>query len=763
MSNESHIPRALKALNQWVCYKLIPNQKGRTDKIPYNARTGGKARSNDPTTWCDFETAYHAKENYSGLGIMLGNGLVGIDIDHCVDEKGKISTLASNIIDTINSYSEYSPSGTGIHILAFAQIDISSEFYCKNPHNGIEIYDKGRFFTITGNQIDDYGVSHCTEAVRSIQQSYMRREDELLRKAMQAKNGEKFMALWHGNITGYNSHSEADLALCNLLCFWTSGNKEKMDSYFRQSGLYRSEKWDRTQSGSTYGTITIEKALKAYKDKIGAAFQDEESIIWEQPISFQEVNVPSFPLRYLPEPIRQYVFEVACTTQTAVDMGATASLAVLALCLQGKYKVQGKTNWKEPLNLYTAFIASPAERKSAVMNFMTQPLIQYETTINAQRDALIIENQMKKNILEKEKRSIEEAAAKGKVTTEQLANKSREIAEFKELKQLKLFVDDITSEKLSSVLADNDGKMGIISSEGGIFDILSGMYSKTVNIDVFLKAHSGDTIRVDRIGRSSESIQDPALTVLLGVQPSVLNGLMTNSTFRGRGLTARFLYSMPVSRIGKRYFDTPAIDQKSAKAYETLITRLLNIEHREPQVVQLSKEAYMELAQFADGLETKLTNELSELADWSGKLTGTILRIAGILHVVKTAYPEQSNVSQETMEEAIGIGEYYLAHAKAVYSLMGSDPIIKQCDYMIKQLRKQKDRTSFSKRDLMRLCRQFKTTDEMRQALSRLVEHGYLEPKIPIKQGAGRPPDIVYFVNPAIYKEESQEDYSYLE
>ena len=82
-------------------------------------------------------------------------------------------------------------------------------------------------------------------------------------------------------------------------------------------------------------------------------------------------------------------------------------------------------------------------------------------------------------------------------------------------------------------MADGGGKAAIVSAEGGIFDMLSGIYSKNVNIDVMLKGHSGDSIRVDRIGRNSESIMNPALTVLLTVQPNVLSGMMQNGTFRG--------------------------------------------------------------------------------------------------------------------------------------------------------------------------------------------------------------------------------------
>ena len=204
---------------------------------------------------------------------------------------------------------------------------------------------------------------------------------------------------------------------------------------------------------------------------------------------------------------------------------------------------------------------------------MTSPLEEYEQEINSAMDAKIIESQMKKSVLEKERRMLEDRVSKGKADASELADKAKEISAFQETQPLKLFVDDVTAEKLASVLAENHSKAAIVSAEGGIFDILNGIYTKNVNIDVFLKGHSGDTIRVDRIGRTSESILHPTLTMLLAVQPEVLNGLMTNGTFRGRGLTARFLYAIPRSSLGDRDFSTTPIAESDKNGFGSILLR----------------------------------------------------------------------------------------------------------------------------------------------------------------------------------------------
>ena len=124
----------------------------------------------------------------------------------------------------------------------------------------------------------------------------------------------------------------------------------------------------------------------------------------------------------------------------------------------------------------------------------------------------------------------------------EISEKQRELESLKPVHPVRLIVDDVTPEKLVSLMAANDGKMAVISAEGGLFDILAGLYNSNVNIDPFLKAYTGDSIQIDRQGRPSETIDNPALTMLLMIQPSVLEKIIENGKFNGRGLTARFLY-----------------------------------------------------------------------------------------------------------------------------------------------------------------------------------------------------------------------------
>lgn len=277
MEQYKNIPESLKKLNQWVCFKLEYNKKkGKYDKIPKDPKTGYNAKANDTSTWSDYQTAVNAvsKYGFDGIGIEFANGIFGVDLDNVVKD-GKLTPEAQDIIKTLDSYTEYSPSGTGVHIICKGTIP------SKDRRKGnVEMYSEGRFFTVTGNVLGEpKDIQERTAQAAIVHAKYLKREEqkptnqqptdldlsdsELINKAMSAKNGHIFWALWNGDISGYPSQSEADLALCNLLAYWTNGNAYRMDALFRQSALYR-PKWDERHGADTYGKMTIKKALNNF-------------------------------------------------------------------------------------------------------------------------------------------------------------------------------------------------------------------------------------------------------------------------------------------------------------------------------------------------------------------------------------------------------------------------------------------------------------------------------------------------------------------
>jgi putative DNA primase/helicase len=274
------IPSEMKALPNWVCYRYFYDDGiDKYRKMPINPRDMEPAKSNDPTTWTDYDTAVHAAEECDGIGFMFSNSpYFGVDIDGVRDEieryKAGEDTIIAEFVDTLQSYTELSRSGNGIHIICRGKLPPSGR-----RKGNVEMYENGRFFVMTGNIAAEYAdISDCTEAIKVLHEKYIgggtspssspalppaelaMTDSELLDRAKNAKNGAKFARLYAGDISGYTSQSEADMALCNHLAYWTGCDAERMDHMFRGSGLFR-EKWLREQSGTTYGALTIQKAI----------------------------------------------------------------------------------------------------------------------------------------------------------------------------------------------------------------------------------------------------------------------------------------------------------------------------------------------------------------------------------------------------------------------------------------------------------------------------------------------------------------------
>lgn len=415
----------------------------------------------------------------------------------------------------------------------------------------------------------------------------------------------------------------------------------------------------------------------------------------------------------------------------------------------------GKPDWIEPLNLYVVGVAEPSERKSAIISAVTRPLCDYEAEENTRLKPLIEKSRMEKRILEQKQKALEAKASKGKASSDELLEVADEIASFEIKKPLRLYVDDITTEKLTSALADY-GSTAVLSSEGGIFDLLAGIYSKNVNIDVILKAWSGDSIRVDRVGRECESIRNPALTVLLTVQPSVINGMMANRNFTGRGLTARFLYCMPKSRVGNRRFFSEPIPQDAKDSYARIVTDMLEDHKPEPELIRLSNDAQTLLGDFAATVEEKLRTDYADIAQWAGKLVGTVLRIAGILcragQLRADDFPDEPEpliVDADTMQKAINLGSYFTEHAKAAYALMGADETTANAKYLLEMITKHR-LERFTRRQIMRLCRRFKSAAQLRPALTQLEDCGYIA--VEQEQVVCGKQSVIYLVNPVLYE-----------
>lgn len=290
-----NLPDELKALPNWVmwAYRWIENadKPGYWNKPPLQSNNRF-ARSDDPATWASFPhvvLTYQKNQNlFDGVGIMLqpGLGLTGVDLDNCVTrDNGQyvLTPYAARVVELLNTYTEISPSGTGLRLIVRGNIPQAF----KHAGSVIELYQDLRYLTLTGHlwRADSNRIAENQSALTRIYEGVTAQREkarqakqtapvsftvpdltiaERLERAFAAKNGAKTRRLFDGDTSGYQhgdaGQSEADMALCALLAFWSDNDPGTLDAMFRASRLMR-RKWDERRGAQTYGQLTVEHAL----------------------------------------------------------------------------------------------------------------------------------------------------------------------------------------------------------------------------------------------------------------------------------------------------------------------------------------------------------------------------------------------------------------------------------------------------------------------------------------------------------------------
>lgn len=414
----SNIPDPLKQLPQWVVWRresITDEATGETEtiKMPRRTHGGGKAKTNDPDTWSTYEQTadtYISTKRYAGIGFIIteNDPFTGIDLDKCVDPSGEIQPWAKDIIKRFDSYTEFSPSGTGVHIIIQAS---KPGPRCRIfTHPQIEVYDKVRFLAITGNivpgcsnniqpsanELSIFYTEIFGPPEQELEPTVKRRimnanpsdlsDWELIEKAKASKISPRFTDLWYGNAGAYNNDlSSATMAFCNDLAFWTVDDSERMDRILRQSGLMR-DKWDSRRPQGTWGSMTIQKAINSphevyQPDKFSSSKrldkaiseQDDNARIKVTPVDDEEYSELSSsidfeslipPLTYLDS----YVEYAKTLTDAPVEFHLAAGLSTVAAALENRVYI---TAWGQRIypNLWMLLLApSGFYRKSTAIN-----------------------------------------------------------------------------------------------------------------------------------------------------------------------------------------------------------------------------------------------------------------------------------------------------------------------------------------------------------------------------------------------------------
>jgi replicative DNA helicase len=525
---------------------------------------------------------------------------------------------------------------------------------------------------------------------------------------------------------------------------------------------------------SDFSAASADLAAQGYGDPLDEGVTITTGSEFERILPITAHVLPLFPLDVLPPWAKEYVDAVALSTQTPVDLAALLALTTAAACLAKRVEVLPREDWAEPVNLYTVCALPPGSRKSAAFSLIAKPLLDHERRNNRDMSLQIAEAGDKLDILKGQIDAIKKNLSKatdenGPELAEKLRQLREQLAEHERVmpREERLVADDVTPEKLASLLSQYGGRMAVLSADTDVFGMMAGKYNGQLpNLDVYLKGHAGDDLKVDRVGREPDYVEKPALTLGLAVQPEVLQGLIKKPGFRGRGIIGRWLYSLPEDRIGYRSFHTPSVDPVLAADYRAKIQALADTEpkvdefgQQEPILLRFAADAGERYWSWAETIEHRQRpgGDLQDLKDWASKLHGLVARIAALLHVLGGGKGD-AHITYETLEKALDVGEYATYHAKAAFQEMGADRVMSDArrilDYVMRS-----GRESFKGRDIQQqMITSFPKAEDLEAPLKLLKERGYIAVDGNVEaKSVGRKPSPRYLVNPLLWDSQREE------
>jgi hypothetical protein len=701
------VPDALKAIPHWLVWRYTwradrkrKGAAGAWTKPPSSARTGGHASSTDPTTWCDFATALAAYQQggWDGIGFVPtpALGLTFIDLDHCRHgTTGEIEPWARQLIDELGTYTEVSPSGTGIRLIALGRKPSAA----RSKKGGIELYDGrtgkgkqgGRYLTITGHRLPGTpaAIASRPEAIADV---YTRlfagdappnahdghspatpppsaqgppTDEEVLDRALgNARTGARFRRLWEGGTLG-NSASEDDLALLNYLAFWTGGDRAQMDRLFRRSGLYR-KKWERED----YREPTITRALAGRTDFFGTTTMNAKPAPPKKHCEL--LRYEPFPGDALPQPLRRFVTEGAAAIGCDPSFVALPLLAALAAAIGNARRLELKRGWYEPAVIWTVTVGDSGTLKSPAHELAVGP-------VKARQDVAFKEHQAALDHYQAEHDNFEQALVQwqsNKTDPKPLPPQEKEpVCE-------RVLVSDPTVEAVAGLL--EHAPRGVLLARDELSGWLNSFdaHKKSRGGDVahWLEMHRAGPILYDRKTGPIKVVHVPraATSIAGGVQTQTLRKALGRDHF-DNGLAARLLLAMPPRR--KRAWTDQDIDPDLVKAVEQVFDRLYALDmdtstgQPQPRTLTFTPEAKGAYVTFFNTHADEQLTLTGDLASAWSKLEGYAARFALVLQCALWAASGQPpdgplHVGLGCVEAGITLANWFGREARRCYAAL---------------------------------------------------------------------------------------------
>lgn len=478
---------------------------------------------------------------------------------------------------------------------------------------------------------------------------------------------------------------------------------------------------------------------------------------WPDPVLPGTQTTPEIPADLLPTWSGDMVRAVSDSTQTPPALAFMSCLAVLATVLQRRYEVEPVPGYFEPLPIWGAVASAAGTRKSAVLHAIQGPCVDWEKLHADRLRREIARVNSARAVAKKKIERLLQDAAKAKDASERESVRAEiereELQMPDEIRAPRLFTSDSTPERLQALLAEHGERMAVLSDEAGSFQIMGGLYSGgQAHLDVYLQAHAGSPMRVDRASRAVH-IDRPALSMGLLVQPGTLADVAGSKRFRDSGLLARFLWAIPDSTVGRRDVRRHVpIPEHVKEAYKRGIFGLLEGWGEpvgKPKVLTFTDPARELWFDFAQEVENQQGEggRYEAISDWTSKLPGALARVAAVLELAEMGLTADE-VSEVAMRNALQLGHLLIEHARAAFALLGTDAVDTDAAAVVRWI-KASGLQEFTRREAQKAQEgRFRSVERLEKAMERLEAGDVV--RSTKRRRPGAPPSVVYRVNPRL-------------
>lgn len=782
---------------QWLLWRF--EQKGEATKpakVPYYAggkrRTGTQGSESDRRRLVTLEQARKAYDQggWSGVGFAFlpGDGFVGIDIDHGVDAAtGQPTERTRQIIDTCQSFTETSVSGTGVHIYGRGKTRTN-----KSNDIGLELFCERQFFIVTGNawpgapaELRDLDTKLLDRLHATIDQAKGKRHAKTVPVSPpSAQYSEETEAALRRRTEAALAAIPADLGYND----WISIGWALRDA-FGDFGFGLWDAWS-ARSDKYPGTKVLQGHWRSFKpsgapsDAVSVIFKRAQEhghtsrrsskraepssppVADEWPEPLIHTDPPDIPAAALPGWLGDFVDALAKSTQTPPTLSALFALSVVSACVQRRYAVQPQEDdpdYTEQAVVWSLSLAPSGARKSAIVKALTAPLLRWEKHARDNMRREIAANQAHRLTAESTIKRLQGQA--GKADDAEERERLREQIQ-KELENMPepihaplAFIGDSTIERIQALLPEQSGRVAALSDEAGLLNTVAATYggSSGAALDVLLQGFSGGDVRIERATRQSY-VTRACITLGLMLQPDLVREVAGSNKFRASGLMARFAFAVPRRFVGSRdvrkYAGIPA---ETRKAYEQAIEDLLGDPrdgpHLPPRVLVLDGEARELWLDFAQRVENQLDTggALAGIADWGAKLAGLAARLALIFELIAGG-PDAQWVTAPSVRRAVTLCRLLVPHATAAFRLLGVEEVDRDVEAILEwvQARDGDERRGFRQSELHRaLHNRFGKRERLVAALQRLESDACLRHERKKNEGA-RATDY-WHINPRVF------------